>query len=346
MKRQPLVSVIVVTLNNLAILKNCLESLERQSYQDIEIIVVDNGSKENIKSLIEWNFPETVYIRLDKNHGFAGGNNVGIKKAKGKYIALINNDAVASQKWIESMVEAAEADADIGQVASIIIDGNDPDVLDSIGLGIAFDGMTKQAMRGLKAPELEEAAREVLLPSGCACMFRAAALEEVGLFDEDFFAYCEDADLGLRLRFAGWKAAAPPGALVTHYHSMTTGRYSTSKVYFVERNHFWVAVKNFPLAVLPALPFVTLYRLWLAGIHMLRSTGTMKGFRRNNRPLALVSAFVRAYIDMISKLPAMFKKRFSVGKKARLGMFKKISIIKRFKLPMSEILGENKQGQP
>lgn len=341
MKRQPLVSIVVVTLNNSDLLKKCLESIEAQSYENIETIVVDNGSSENIKSLVEWDFVDVVYIRLDENRGFAGGNNVGIKRAKGDYVALINNDAVASSAWIESMVKATESDRHVGQVASIIKDGDSPDILDSIGLGVAFDGMSKQARCGANVPDMK-VPEEVLMPSGCACMFRSAALRKVGFFDEDFFAYCEDADLGLRLRFAGWKSVAAPGAVVTHYHSMTTGRYSIKKVFFVERNHLWMAVKNFPLVLLPLVPVVTLYRFLLAGFYMSKGRGSMKGFGQKNSRILLLSTLFKAYVEVILKLPVMFRKRFAVNKNVKLGIFQKILLLKKFKLPMSAILGANR----
>ena len=150
----------------------------------------------------------------------------------------------------------------IGAVGSIILDGNRPGFLDSCGVGIAFDGMSQQAMRGRLPPVLRRP-KEVLLVSGCACLFRRKALQEVGLFDEDFFAYCEDTDLGLRLRRAGWKAVIAPGAEVKHYYSMTTGRFSLQKLYWVERNHLWVVVRNFPAVIFPLVPLITLWRYFL-----------------------------------------------------------------------------------
>ncbi|MCJ7615625.1 MAG: glycosyltransferase family 2 protein, partial [Desulfobacterales bacterium] len=230
----PLVTVIVVTLNNLNLLRNCLESLYAQDYRQLEIIVVDNASDEDVQGMLAAEFPEVRTVRLDKNYGFAGGNNRGIETAQGKYIALINNDVVAAPQWISFLVATAESDADIGAVASIVIDGNQPEVLDSCGVGIALDGMSRQAMRGTPVPQLTQP-KEVLLFSGCACLLRREALKEVGLFDEDFFAYCEDTDLGLRLRRAGWNIVAAPGAYVHHHYSMTSGKFSLQKIYWVER---------------------------------------------------------------------------------------------------------------
>ncbi|MFQ5431556.1 MAG: glycosyltransferase family 2 protein [Nitrospinota bacterium] len=339
MDSQPLVSVIVVTLDNIHLLKRCLTSLDGQSYKNVEVIVVDNGSTENIKSLLDWDFPEAVYVRLPENRGFAGGNNAGFAKARGQYVALINNDAVASPGWIESMLNAALPDPKIGMVASVVVDGNDRQSLDSIGLGVAFDGMSRQAFRGKPIPQLS-APMEVLMPSGCACMYRASALKEAGFFDEDFFAYCEDSDLGLRLRFAGWKAAAAPGAVVTHYYSMTMGRYSSRKLYLVERNRFWVAVKNFPAVALPLVPFVTLWR-YLLTVFLLAGRGSSAaGATSDNGVLPLLSAIMRANVDMMIKLPKMLKKRASNRKLKRVGTLAQLSLMRKFRLPMRRIMGE------
>ena len=136
---QPLVSVIVVTVNHFDLIKQCLRSLHEQDYGPIEIIVVDNGSIKDARGVLAEEFPEVRVIRLDRNHGFAGGNNRGIEVSKGKYIALINNDAIADPEWISAMVAAAEADSSIAAAASIIIDGNRPEVLDSCGVGIGLD---------------------------------------------------------------------------------------------------------------------------------------------------------------------------------------------------------------
>lgn len=337
--KSPLVSVIVVTLDNSDLLKKCLESLEAQTYKNMEVIVVDNGSTENIKSLLDWDFPDTLYIRLSENRGFAGGNNAGFEKARGDYIALINNDAVASPGWIESMAAVAESDPEIGQVASLILDGNDMDTMDSIGLGIAFDGMSRQAHRGEPPSDLD-APMEVLAASGCACMYRASALKEAGFFDEDFFAYCEDTDLGLRLRFAGWKAVAAPGAAVTHYYSRTLGKMSGQKLYFVERNHFWVAVKNFPLIILPLVPFATLWRYLVTALLLARRSPGVDGLLEENGLASVVRSFAKAYIDMILKLPSMLRKRAANSRQRSVGTAGKLSLMRKFRLPMRQIMGE------
>jgi GT2 family glycosyltransferase len=337
----PLVSVIIVTLNNSKLLRNCLQSLYHQDYGSIEIIVVDNGSDEDIKGLLTEEFPSARVVRLKNNCGFAGGNNRGIEIAKGKYVALINNDAVASPQWLSSMVEKAESEESIGAVASIVIDGNRPEVLDSCGVGIGMDGMSRQAMRGNPVPVLTQP-KEVLLFSGCACLLRTAALADVGLFDEDFFAYCEDTDLGLRLCRAGWEIVVSSGSYVHHYYSMTGGKYSLQKVFWVERNHFWVAVKNFPWFMLFTLPIVTVFRYLIQAYSIIIGSGELNQFSKSHNVTAIISTYMKAYADLLRKLPAMFEKRRKFRRKHRLSNIDMFRLIWDHHLSMGEIIGMKK----
>ena len=335
----PLISIIVVSINNWSILVNCLNSLHEQDYPNREIIVVDNGSDEGIEDNLKAGYPDVRIVRLDKNYGFAGGNNRGIGVASGEYIALINNDATADPQWLSSMLKTVESDPGIGAAGSIVIDGNRPDRLDSYGVGIAFDGMSRQAMRGRPVPG-QERPQEALLFSGCACLLRTAALDEIGLFDEDFFAYCEDTDLGLRLRRAGWRIVIAPGAFVNHYYSMTGGKFSLQKIYWVERNHFWVAAKNFPWFLLLMLPFFTCLRYLSQGYYIYRGRGDLKTFTGENALSEILSVYLKAYTDMFRKLPVMIAKRFFYRRVWRLGSIEMFRLIRKHHLSLSEILGE------
>lgn len=335
---QPLVSVIVVTMNNFDLLKKCLKSLYQQDYEPMEILVVDNGSNQDARYVLAKELSEVRVIRMNKNHGFAGGNNRGIEISKGKYVALINNDALAEPQWVSSMVAVAEADSSVAAVASIIIDGNNPEILDSCGVGIGLDGMSRQLMHGMPAPDLTQS-KEILLFSGCACLLRMVALEEVGLFDENFFAYCEDTDLGLRIQRAGWKIVAAPGAYVKHLYSMTGGKFSLQKIYWVERNHFWVAIKNFPWFLLVAIPFLTLLRYIAQGHSVLKGTGELNKFTKDITLRAITVTYIKAYIDMFKKLPCMLAKRNMIFTKHHLRNTDMFNLIWRFHLSINEIIG-------
>lgn len=337
-KGQPLVSIIVVTMNNFDLLKKCLRSLYKQDYEPVEIFVVDNGSNQDARYVLAEEFPEVRVIRLNRNHGFAGGNNRGIEISNGRYIALINNDALAEPQWASSMVAVAEADLSVGAVASIITDGNQPEFLDSCGVGIGLDGMSRQLMRGMPVPLLTQP-KEVLLFSGCACLLRMEALEKVGLFDENFFAYCEDTDLGLRLQRAGWKITVAPNAYVKHLYSMTSGKFSLQKIYWVERNHFWVAIKNFPWFLLATIPFLTLQRYIVQGYSILKGTGELNKFTKDITLHRIVLTYFKAYIDMFEKLPLMHAKRSMILKTHRLKSTDMFHLIWKYHLSINEIIG-------
>lgn len=335
--KAPLVSVVVVCFNGLDITRQCLTSLFRQNYHPNEVIVVDNGSQEGIREMVIKEFPQAKLICLDENIGFAGGHNKGIEAAKGKYVAIINNDAVASPQWLSSMVVASEKDDQIGAVASIITDGNKPKVLDSCGVGIALDGMSRQAMRGKPPPFLNEP-KEVLIPSGCACLFRMDALRIVGLFDDSFFAYCEDTDIGLRLRWAGFKAVVTPGAEVTHYYSMTAGKFSLKKVFWVERNHFWVAIKNFPVVLLLLVPFATFWRYLVQAYAILSRSGDLDGFTDETSLSQIIMTIIKAHVSALAGAPLMFRKRVAFLPKRKLNDFQMLRLIWAFKMSMVEII--------
>lgn len=336
--QEPLVSVVVVSAGYRDLLRKCLGSLHDQDYGAREIVVVDNGSPRGLENLMGGDFPGVRFIRLDTNQGFAGGSNRGIEGARGEYVALINDDAVAEPTWIGAMVTVAESDASVGAVASIVMDGNRPGVLDSCGVGIALDGMSRQARRGMPPPDLK-GPEEVLAFSGCACLLRKKALREVGLFDEDFFAYCEDTDLSLRLQRAAWKIVVSPGAVVHHYYSMTAGRYSLRKVYWVERNHFWVAIKNFPAVLLLAVPFFTAMRFLLQAASLLVKESELKAYTRMNNGPEIIRAYFRSYQDMLKKLSLMLGRRRVNRKGCPLPAVGYTRKLLRFRLSQRKVLG-------
>jgi GT2 family glycosyltransferase len=328
---------VVVCFNGLDISRQCLDGLAGQDYEPREVIVVDNGSQEDIRGMVAREYPQFRFIRLEENSGFAGGYNKGMEAARGQYVAVINNDAVAVPQWLRTLVEVAETDAQIGAVASVILDGNKPGVLDSCGVGIALDGMSRQVMRGQPPPEMTSP-REALMPSGCACLYRMEALNTVGLFDEAFFAYCEDTDLGLRLQWAGYKTVVAPGAPVTHYYSMTAGKYSLKKVFWVERNHLWVAIKNFPFLLWVVIPFATAWRYIVQLYAILTQSGDLSGFMGRSPILEIIATILRAYLSAVKGAPSMYRKRQALFQRRKLSSVQMMKILWDYKMPMTEII--------
>jgi GT2 family glycosyltransferase len=192
-------------------------------------------------------------------------------------------------------------------------------------------------MRGQALPMLS-APKEVLVASGCACLFRTDALKAVGLFDESFFAYCEDTDLGLRLRWAGFKTVVAPDAQVTHYYSVTTGKYSLQKVFWVERNHFLVAVKNFPPALLLFLPFAMTWRYLVQIFAMITRSGDLIEFSMQSNFLKIVTTIVKANISAFASMPLMLRKRRLFLSERKISNFHMLRIILAHRISMVEII--------
>ncbi len=334
---RPFVSVIVVNWNGKAFLDDCLSSLRNQTFLDFELIVVDNGSTDGSVEIVRSHFPDCLIIRNTSNYGFARGNNQGIEKAKGKYIALLNNDAEAESHWLEELVKVAEEDQRIGMLASKIYLQGGHKIIDNVGHLIYRDGLNRGRGR-LEADHGQfEQMEEVLFPSGCAALYRREMLEEIGLFDEDFFAYGDDTDLGLKGRLAGWKCLYVPTAIVFHRYSQSSGSYSPFKAFYVERNRVWIAIKYFPLSLLLKSPFYTLLRFLLQGYGALTGQGAAGRFTQEYSHLLLLRVLLKAYLAAFKGIPKMWKKRKEMEKWIRVSKKETLTWFDRFGISARKI---------
>jgi GT2 family glycosyltransferase len=335
--QDPLVSIVIACTNNLEITRKCFDSIFSQTWANREIIFVDNGSEGKIGEVLAREYPGTRVIRLETNTGFSGGYNTGMSAAKGKYIAILNNDAILEDTWIASLVAALEKDTRAGSACSIILNGFNREIIDSAGVGIYYDGMSRQM--DYQKPRVElPAVREALICSGCACMYRKAALDNVGLFDDNFFAYCEDTDIGLRLQWAGYTALIIPGTAVFHHHSATLGKFSLFKLYLVERNHIWVFVKNFPAPFWVILPFVFVYRIVMMGLYSLQRGDPAQFFTQYSKR-EILATLVRAKVDAIKGFGKMYSARRTIMKNRQIPYNAMTGMILKYRLPLSELLG-------
>jgi GT2 family glycosyltransferase len=303
--------VVVPTLAADDALAECLRSLTKQTYEHFEVIVVDNSGTRRARA----NDARMRVIANDRNVGFGAAINQGVRDSKSKYVATLNDDAAADTEWLERMVAVAEARPRAGMFASEVrMDGK----LDSAGMLIAADASSKQRGHG-EDPGKFAAVREALLPSGSAALYRREMLDEVGLFDESFFLYCEDTDLGLRARRAGWECAYVPGAIVEHRYSHSAGRATPLKAYYVERNRLYTALKNLPLGTLALLPFHAAARYFWHLISLLEGRGKAAEFRSAGFSAALLPFLVcRAHVAAVYRLPRLLKERKRIRKGARI----------------------------
>jgi GT2 family glycosyltransferase len=333
-------SVVVVTYNDVELTRACLAALEAQRPAPLEIIVVDNGSQTDVIGPLRADCPDAHFSRLEANTGFAGGYNHGIRRARGEYVAIINNDATADAEWLAHLLAEMTRDPRAGAVASLVLDGARPDRIDSLGMGIALDGMARQRYRGEREDDVRtgDAAAGLLLFSGSACLFRRAALDDVGLFDESFFAYCEDTDLNLRLLWAGWRVRLAADARVLHRYSATGGAFSSRKVFLVERNHFWVAVKCLPAPLLALLPFTTLWRYWLQLRTVRRQDSDLHLFVQGASTFRLTLGVLTAYAACTAGLPRVWRQRREIMRTRRVSRVAMLWRLARHRLPMRSVL--------
>lgn len=316
---QPLVSVIIVNWNGRQYLTACVSSVLKQTYPHLEALVVDNGSTDGSLALLAAEFDQRIMVLPQtKNHGFAEGVNIGIRSAHGRYIALLNNDAIADARWIAAMMQALEAYPQAGMCACKILFHHAPTVIDKVGHLMYPDGLN--AGRGLGETDRGQydKVEEVLFPDGCAALYRREVFAEAGLFDAQFFAYGDDADLGLRARWLGWKCVYTPDAVVYHVHSATLGQYSPYKAFLVERNRVWLAVKVFPLRILLMSPIYTLQRFIWQAYAALSGAGSAGQFVQSHSRTALLGILFKAYASALRGLPAILKKRRAVLRNRKL----------------------------
>jgi GT2 family glycosyltransferase len=244
-----MVSVVIPNWNGETFLRQCLDSLKKQSLETHKIIVVDNGSRDNSVRLIRDNYPEVEVIELDKNHGFAGGVNRGIQAAMedgAEYIALLNNDAMADTYWLQRLVDTLEGDPESAIIASKQVET--AGVIDSTGekysiWGTPFSRGRSEADKGqYDGGECHS----ILAASGAASLYRVDALNDIGLFDEWFFAYYEDVDISFRARLAGWRLRYAPEAIVYHHIGATSEKLGDFRLQHMYKNFPVVFIKNMP----------------------------------------------------------------------------------------------------
>jgi GT2 family glycosyltransferase len=313
---EPRVTVVVPTLAGGPPLLDCLLSLVNQTKGDIEVVIVDNSGRQLARQMEAERYGARV-IESDRNVGFGAAINAAFRSCRAPFLATLNDDAVASPGWLEVLLAAMETRPEAGMCASQVRLAGEGR-LDSAGMLICGDGSTKQ--RGhQEAPERYDRPEEVLFPSGCAALYRGAMLEEIGLFDEDFFLYCEDSDLGLRGRWAGWKCLYAPEAVVEHRYSQTAGGASPLKAYYVERNRLFLVAKNFPASRLVLTPLYALARYFWHALSMLGGRGSAARFRRENRkPLELLFIVLRAHCALLFHARSLWRKRREIQARARI----------------------------
>lgn len=304
----------------------------------IEIILVDNGSRDESVKFVRERYTSVRVISLPDNLGFAGGNNAGIRNAVGKYIALLNNDTKADPDWVASLLKEAEASPpSTGMWACKILSYDRPNVIDNVGLLLYPDGLGRGKGRLETDEGQHDNTGEAFFPSGCAGLYRKEMLDEIGLFDEEFFAYADDVDIGLRARLAGWRCQYIPAAKVYHKYSSSSEAYSPFKGFLVERNRIWVLLKYYPIEMILVSPCFTMIRLATHLFGALTGRGASGRFSRQYSVFQAVKVLLSAWGAAIKGAPRILKQRKALSPIRRLDRIDLYKLFCKYRISVREI---------
>ncbi len=289
------ISVIIINYNSGDLLKKCLRYLDLQSVRPDKVFVVDNASSDGSDEL-QVDSNRYHIEKMPHNLGFAAGNNRGFVKCDSEFIVLLNPDAFPAPDWLEQLLKAARKFPRAAAFGSRQLCHEAPDILDGTGDQYHLSGLVWRKRHGRRQRPQDLIASEIFSPCAAAAMYRRDALLEVGGFDEDYFCYVEDVDLGFRFRLAGYKALYVPQAVVHHVGSATTGgQRSDFSVYYGHRNIVWTYIKNMPGAL-----------FWfLLPLHIVLNVITLGLFAFRGQFKVILNAKVAA----IKGIPRILRKR-------------------------------------
>ena len=274
-----------------------------------------------------------------KNRGFCAANNQGIAVAKGEWIALLNNDAEAEPGWLEQLRTAFE-EPRVGMAASKVLVHEDPARIDKVGHLIYPDGQNKGRGAGERDRGQYDRREEALWPDGCAAMYRKAMLDEIGGFDEDFFAYGDDAELGLRARIAGWDCLYVPEAVVRHHRGATLGLGSARRLMLIERNRILLALKLFPWRLLLLNPFYTAVRygagLWAA----VQGQGETKHYAGAGGKLRMAQGLLWGIGSAMWMAPRILRKRKEIQRFRKRSPKEVMALLRRYRITLRELTSQ------
>jgi GT2 family glycosyltransferase len=293
----PTVSIVIVSWNGRQHLEACLTAVAAQQGVDFETILVDNASTDGTAGFVRERFPWVRVVTLDRNLGFAGGNNAGVRAAHGRYVAFLNNDTVADPDWLRALLAGLDERAGFLLTTSQIVYMHDPRVIDSAGDAVIVAGGAFKRAHGAPVDVAKES-REVFGVCGAACLMPRWVFAELGGFDEDFFFSHEDVDLSYRARLLGYRCRYVASATVRHHGGGTSGKTSPFAVFHGQRNLEWVYVKNTPGGLLlRTLPAHLVYNA-AAAVHFAR--------------IGCLGAYIRGKLAALWGLPRLLRKRAAV----------------------------------
>lgn len=296
----PKVTVVIVNWNGQDFLDKCLSALMQQTVLPHEILVLDNASSDNSTDIVR-RYPLVRLILAEENTGFARGNNLAIASASSEsnWIALLNPDAFPEPSWLSALLAAAASYPEFDVFGSKLLNAAQLSMLDGTGDSYHISGQVWRTGHGMEVSPAFDVIREIFSPCAAAALYRRCAMHAVGGFDEDYFCYVEDVDLGFRMRLAGYRCLYVPQSVVHHVGSGTTGGAGSDfATYYGHRNLVWTFVKNMPGSL-----------FWLLlPLHVLLNLVTIIFFSFRGRG----GLILKAKRDAVAGIPAMLHKRKTI----------------------------------
>ena len=322
-----LVSVVIPNWNGKKFLQGCLDSLLKSSWAQVEVILVDNGSQDGSIEFLEQNYPNVQLVKFPYNTGFSVAVNAGIKHSSGEFIALLNNDTVVDANWLSEMVKTMRQHADIGSTGCKMLGYDDHTLLDGAGDGYRRGGLPGRiGHREIDRGQFDQP-RYILGPCGGAALYRRAMLEDIGLFDDDYFAYLEDVDIALRAQSAGYKCLYVPSAIMYHLGCGTTGSgYHPLVVRLSAKNNWNTIVKNIPFPLLlKFLPHIFYWQLYYFAVVIVRGGQVIPWLKGTGDALALAPRMLakRARINASRKVSLNYLEQVIVSSEQELAESRK-----------------------
>lgn len=298
-----MISIIIPNYNSRENLQLVFESISKQSRQDYNVILVDNGSTDDSVNFTETNFPHYKIIKLKTNTGFSVAVNLGIKyaieKFKSVYILLLNNDIELDKNFLEEGIKTFSVVPEAGFVAVKMLNYFKRDIIDNTGDFIISDGGSP-LMRGIGETDTGQYDKPEFVFGACAgaAFYKSELFKSAGLFDEDFFAYLEDVDLSFRFQLAGYKCYYNPKVICFHKRGETAKKFSGWETYYTEKNLVSLRLKNYPLPIyLKYSPLFFVSRLRRFVKFLIKY------------PPGVFTAAVKGYFKGLTEVPSAFKKR-------------------------------------
>ena len=316
----PIFSIIIVNWNGERFLPDCLEAVFSQTRAPDEVIVIDNGSDDGSLAAIEKYRDNIVVIESSKNLGFAAACNLGALEAKGDWLIFLNPDAFPDTDWLDSYESAIRRNPNVVSFTGLLL-SQDRCCIDGAGDVYHISGLAWRRLHGTPVSQAAAFEQQVFSACGASSVVKREIFIAVGGFDEDFFCYMEDVDLGFRLQLLGYQCLLVPDAVARHIGSASTGIRSEFVTYHGHRNLEWTFVKNMPIVILlTVLPLHLLLILVSLVLFTLRGQGRV---------------IVRAKYDAVIQLPKFWRKRKKIQYSRRRSVTGLLQVLNKSVFPLS-----------